>query len=488
MKARWANSILILCGLALSLSATASPQAKAQPKTQPKVQRNTQNELSKAIQSQGLGKYEKVGQIVKKSVKNLFVQEMDRPDVWTISPVETWDEAYTEKLKPGTFREMLDGQERHQDVELLFAEVNRALALKGRFQNTYRTNPAVRARIQNILIGLLHVIDGKIRIQMDSSLDEIIRLRRFLLTQGTFYATGKMARLRLDDLWWDLLWLRGYTYSQDLVELHLEKVSAIASVQNFQWKSRLDRYFVSLSMMVLRKNPSNVMIREKPFIVSIRLAQKASEKAEQMQVPQNVSKELKLDLYKYLTQAGQTYEARQLRKEIAMDLFFEKGQDIYTKSLAPWENQKMDLIEKVKLSVYRFVENVLVFVTYGVGFVFLATPIELILIFIGLLILAHQGHGFFGTQRKSVKTIVRTHRIFGKKGFKKLPRFMKDFLELAHEEIKTAWKMFVASYTSPGVPFYSKIAASLLMFGVGLYFNSARTMVETVMNHMAMLN
>ncbi|MGE0632528.1 MAG: hypothetical protein AB7O96_08980 [Pseudobdellovibrionaceae bacterium] len=456
----------------------------------PNLFASVQSDLAKIIRHAQLEKYEKAGSSVKRSVKLLFKNELDSPQIWSATPVETWDFNYSEKIKPGVLENLTEGQteQGQHDLQIFYADVNRALALKTKFKTSYRSNPHVRKKLQNIFIGLLHVLDVKIRVHIDSSLDDLIRLRRFLLTQGTFYSSGKNAKLRLDDIWWDLLWLRGLSYSHDLVELHLEKVAAIANKQDMQWKSRLDRYYVALSLMVLKKNPGIVSTREKPFAVSLRIAHRATEKAEQMDFPQAVVKELKLDLYKYLTQSGQSHEARQLKKEIAMDLFFEKGRNVFTHTLEPWDDKKIDVIEKTTSSVSHFFETVLVFITYGIGFIFVATPIELILVLSGLFILAHQGHHFFGTQRKSFKKLWKQHRIFTKKGIRKLPNLMRDSWDLTREDFRTAWKMFVASYTSAGVPFYSKVAASLLMFGVGLYFNSARSMVETVMSQMAMLN
>lgn len=437
-------------------------------------------DVARDIKRLNLREYEKAGEQVSSFLRrNLIGLSETVPDA---SLIERFDHAYQEKLRPGAL-EKLSLKPRPLGAESFIADVHRVLELRARNQTAFRKDYRARQRIQNVFIGALHVLDIEIRTELDSSIDDLIRVRRFLLSQGTFIANS--GRLVSNDVWWDWLWLRGHGYASDLVELHLQKIGAISRQVGPAWQERLRHHGLSTGLYALRRNTQPVMGEEKPSVVSLRLTNTALALAG-ASAPVPVLKELKLYLYRGLQANGQTYEASQVKKDIAMDLFLAKGWQIVKSPAEPWSRKDLGLFSKVIASFGQLFRSVVTFVTYGAGFLFVATPIEMILVVLAVVILALQAHRYFDVQKRGFSALWTDHRLFEKDGWRRLPSFLLDGQNVLREELKLAWRMFVASYTMTGVPFFSKIAASLLLFGVGLYFNSARSLVEAVVAQMTM--
>lgn len=92
------------------------------------------------------------------------------------------------------------------------------------------------------------------------------------------------------------------------------------------------------------------------------------------------------------------------------------------------------------------------YVQFVIGFIFVAWPLEFIVIFLSLVVFALQSGAVLTLEEK----------------------------QSAKAPWKRIWLMFVKSYMGGQVPFFSKLAASLILFGIGLYFNSARNFVESL--------
>lgn len=437
-------------------------------------------DVGRDIKSLQLGAYERAGLKVSTHLRHQFQQISSKFDETLF--LENLEQSYQDKIRPGAL-EKISSDRQHRDSALFIEEIHKVLELRRRNAEAFRTKPVVRKRIQNVFIGALHVLDVKLRTELDSSIDDLQRVRRFLLSQGTFITRG--GRLTTDDLWWDWLWVRGHGYPSDLVELHLQKVKLLARQTGPAWTERLKKHSVSTALSALRRNSQPALAREKPALVSLRLTNAALEMVG-TSTPAPVVKELKLHLYRGLQASGQSYEAGQLKKEIAMDLFLAKGWQILTAPAVPWTRSDLGVPSKIFESVGLFVRGILTFLTYGAGLIFVATPIEFILVALALFILSKQGERHFNVEIRGLKALWIEYRLAEKDAWKRLPGFLGASRSLFFQEIVLAWRMFVASYTTAQVPFYSKIAASLLLFGVGLYFNSARTLMESVVAQMAM--
>lgn len=437
--------------------------------------------LDRDIRNENLERYERAGRDVSLQLRRNLVQILNSSDEITLA--ERFERAYAEKLRPGAL-ETITLDTHHNRVSLFIDDIHHALDLRQRHATAFRRDPKVRQRIQNIFIGALHVLDVEIRGELDSSLDELMRIRRFLLSQGTFVTRGQ-SKLTVDDLWWDWLWLRGHGFPLDLTELHLQKVSAISKGAQARWRERLRLHALSTALFALRQAAPPVLGREKAATISLRLTYAALDLAGPS-APTELQKELKLYQYRGLQSTGQTYEASQIKKEIAMDLFMAKGWQIVKSPVEPWSRADLGFFGKITASVGQFFRSIITFVTYGAGFLFVATPIDLLLIVLAVFILGKQGKKHFNVEVRGLKPIWIEHRLLEKDGYRRLPLFLRAALRYVREELAVAWRMFVASYTATPVPFYSKIAASLLLFGIGLYFNSARVMVETVVAQMTM--
>jgi len=140
-------------------------------------------------------------------------------------------------------------------------------------------------------------------------------------------------------------------------------------------------------------------------------------------------------------------------------------QKIYLKQLqALGDQEKINTVKKSLASNLLAQESKYVishpldffkYIQFLVGYIFVAWPLEVILIIFSLAI--------FGFQSSTVLT----HEERRKNSYS-----------------KRMWLMFTKAYLGNNVPFFSKLAASLILFGVGLYFNSAKNFVESLMASM----
>lgn len=437
--------------------------------------------LNRVLTQDTTGRYEPAGANVSKAIAADFSRLAKKAN--TEDFAEKIDSAYSEKIRPGRLEKISLAS--LKDRTGVFAEeVRHAVELRRGMNAAYRQDPALRLRMENVLVGALHVIDTELRSELNVDTDELWKLRRYLLSQGTFISNDASSKLTMNDLWWDWMWVRGYSYPADLVELHLQKVERIAKGLGPKKRAELNKYVVSMTIFALKKATPVVLDREKIAAVDLRLVQHALEKVGTTDTA--AEKILKLHLYRLLQLNGETYEASQLKKEIAMDLFLSKGKTIILSPAEPWKRQDLSFFSKVSTSIERLFRGVFSAITYGIGFIFIATPIELILILTALTILSKQGQSFYSERIHGIPALARLHRIYRRDGWRRLPTFLRSIAQNLVHEGKLAWRMFVASYTSASVPFYSKVATSLLIFGVGLYFNSARNLVEAVVNQVTM--
>jgi hypothetical protein len=436
--------------------------------------------LEKDIQQLQLTHYEKAGESVAAHLRRTFISLDETADEGNFA--EKMDQLYLDKIRPGAL-EKVSTTNRYGQVDQFISDVHSMLSLKQKYALPFRQSPKIRKKIQNIFIGALHVIDIQIRNELDSSLDELLRIRRFLLTQGTFITRGS-GRLITDDLWWDWMWLRGNSYATDLTEWHLQKVKSISNQSGPIWKEQLKKYSVSVIALALKKNTQPLLGREKNSAITLRLTENAIDLlSSSPMAPVALQKELKLYHYRGLQANGQTYEASLIKKEIAMDLFIAKGWQIVKSPTEPWQRDDLNLASKAFASLSKLINSIFTFITYGAGFIFVATPIEFLLIVTALVILSKQGETHFNQPVPRFRDLINIHRIKHLDGWQRWPAFIRDILSIVVRELHLACKMFVASYTST-VPFYSKVASSLLLFGFGLYMNSARTLVEAVLQQM----
>lgn len=441
---------------------------------------NQSQNLASDIRVYHLQRYEIAGARVSAKLQKSFIQLIDKNSELTFS--EKFDLAYQDTMKPGDLEKMSLEPSSHEGD--FINDVHHALEIRQKYNQGYRHDAKIRRRIQNILIGSLHVLDVKIRTELDTTIDELMRVRQFLLSQGTFI-TKSANHLVVNDLWWDWLWLRGHNYPSDLVQLHLQKVALISKRASTVWKERLRKHSVAMAMFALKNNTQPVLGRQKPAEVALNLTNTAQQLSGES-ISEPVQKQLKLYLYRGLQATGQTYEASQIKKEIAMDLFLTKGWQIASSSAEPWQHQERGFFEKLWASFTQLIRSVFTFLTYGAGFIFVATPIESLLVVAAIFILAKQGESYFNLRGRKFSQIWQEHDLLSNQGWQRIPAFLRSLTLAVKESLGVAWRMFVASYTVAPVPFYSKVAASLLIFGIGLYFNSARTLVEGVVAQMTM--
>lgn len=144
----------------------------------------------------------------------------------------------------------------------------------------------------------------------------------------------------------------------------------------------------------------------------------------EIQQKQNLQKQY----LKQLALIGDQDKIKDVKREIASNMLWQETKQVFFK---PW--------------------TILKYIQFVVGYIFVAWPLEIILIGIALVIFSWQSSQVLTREEKRQKS-----------------------------KFKKMWLIFTKAYLGSNVPFFTKLAASLILFGIGLYFNSAKNVVESL--------
>lgn len=365
-------------------------------------------------------------------------------------------------------------------VSVLIRDVNHAVQIKSFNQKDFRSNPKVRRKIQNVFLGLMFSIETLSRIHLGQTLDELITLERFLLSKATFFTTEANSKINTGDILFDFLWLRSLKFPVELTELSLKKVRALLNLKpSANEQVVLQKYMGSLAFIALQRtdlaqfSPLNSSGAFERLILAVK---------ETHPKDTEILREAKWLHYNYLQKVGRGSEAYDLKNSLYLDQLGAKAKLLVKEPVKIMSKPELNFFGKLTSSLTSVVRNLFLVGKYSIGFLFVATPLEFIVLLLAFAILSHQGVAFFGEKQTSYGELWAHHRILQSGGWRRLPALVKATFHFILWYIKLAWRMFVTTYTGAAVPFYSKVASSLLLFGVGLYFNSARTLAETLLS------
>ena len=278
-----------------------------------------------------------------------------------------------------------------------------------------RKNTKLRRELQFNFIGLSHAIQKSNEINLQINADQYKKLHDILVSQATglFYASYR--ENQKSDFFWTSYFLHQLNYPMDLVYLHL------------QYSKQWPIYTSQLANLALNNaiEINNVTGPQVDFLYS-----KARLK---LQTDREI-RGLQKNYLKQLNRLGDSEKVKSIKREMATHLLYFETQNLMNNPF--------------------FILDYLQFI---IGYVFVAWPLEFIVILVSLLVLAFQSGAVLTIEEKQQA--------------KKNPA-------------KKIWLMFVKSYMGSQVPFFSKLAASLILFGIGLYFNSARNFVESLVANM----
>lgn len=281
-------------------------------------------------------------------------------------------------------------------------------------------NYKLRKQMQFEFYSLSQAIKKANELSLTVDSDHFDKLHDMLMGQGTslFYASAKDKKRT--DMFFASYYLHELEYPMDMTARHLEALK-----KSSKWAGNVKVYAAKVARAALH---GGVMLNK--------LTSKQIDTLYEASLLIRIDDAAKLAIQKiYLKQLqmiGDQEKIKEVKRELASSILWQETKNLFSNPL-----------------------NIFKFVQFCVGYVFIAWPLEGILILVSLVI--------FGFQASTVLTAEEKR----KKSFS-----------------KKLWMVFQKAYLGSNVPFFTKLAASLILFGVGLYFNSAKNFVETMISNM----
>ena len=299
---------------------------------------------------------------------------------------------------------------------------NSVIHFIGKVKNNYRlpVDFKQRSQYQMMFYGLSQAIKKANEMNLTIQSEQFDKLHDILMSQSTnlFYASYKEARR--SDLFWNAYFLHELNYPMDLTAKHLSALDKKINKMNDPSKFKI--YGAKLAKLALTVSDT----LSKPNQEQIDTLYSWAKNTDLSEVELSSIQKAYL---KQLQLIGDSERVKDFKKELANNL----------------------LVRETK-EVFRHPFGVFKYIQFLIGYIFVAWPLEVILVIFSL--------GIFSYQSGSVLT--------------------KEEKRRAKRIDKRLWMMFTKAYLGSNVPFFSKLAASLILFGVGLYFNSARNFVESL--------
>ncbi len=296
----------------------------------------------------------------------------------------------------------------------------------GQLKNNFKlsVDPNQRSKMQMTFYGLSQAIKKANQLNLTIQSDQFDKLHDILVGQATSLFYASYTEKRKVDLFWCAYFLHELNYPMDLTAKHLialEK-SIIKMNEADKYKmygAKLAKLSLGLGQQLSKPNQEQVDALYK-WIQYLNLSG-----AELQSVQRSYLKQIQL--------LGDSEKVKDFKKELATSLLYQESKNII----------------KHPTSLFKYIQ-------FLIGYIFVAWPLEFILILGSLSIFAFQSSAVLTNEEK-----IKAQRLD-----------------------KKLWMMFTKSYLGANVPFFSKLAASLILFGVGLYFNSAKNFVESMISNM----
>jgi hypothetical protein len=189
--------------------------------------------------------------------------------------------------------------------------------------------------------------------------------------------------------------------------------------------------------------------------------------------------------YKYEIKSGLTEDAEKTKREIAKDGLIARIKRLWSDPVEAFTTTDgSSYIMRIPNALMRFLYNLYSLIRYFVGFLLITFPFDGAFIVVGLVILSFEGRVIF--QKEYWPSY--TYRP-GKNKFLNVALFtfkkIYNFFARIINDICFGFHMLFHYYTNDTANRNVRIGSSLLIFGLGLFFSSARTMVESFVAQMS---
>lgn len=280
-------------------------------------------------------------------------------------------------------------------------------------------NHKLRQQMQLEFYGLSQAIKKANQMNLTVQSEHFDKLHDMLIGQGLnlFYTSAKDKKKT--DLFFTAYYLHELEYPMDMTARHLEALKKTS-----KWRHNTKLYASKIARLSLQGGTqlNKLTSKQADILYEASLLTPVGDKAKQ-----NIQK-----IYlKQLQMIGDQEKIKEVKRELASNILWQEARNVVSNPL-----------------------DILKFIQFCVGYIFIAWPLEMILVVISIFIFGIQASTVLTDEEKRKKSI-------GKK----------------------MWLVFQKAYMGSNVPFFTKLAASLILFGVGLYFNSAKNFVETMMTN-----
>ncbi len=280
-------------------------------------------------------------------------------------------------------------------------------------------NYKLRKQMQFEFYGLSQAIKKANELNLTVQSEHFDKLHDMLMGQssGLFYTSAKDKKKT--DLFLTAYYLHELEYPMDMTARHLEALKKTS-----KWNFNTKLYASKIARLSLQ---GGVQLNK--------LTSKQTDSLYEASLLTPLGEAAKLNIQKiYLKQLqmiGDQEKILQVKRELASSILWQEARNVFSHPTG----------------IFKFIQ-------FCVGYVFIAWPLEVIMILVSLVIFGFQASTVLSPEEKVKKN-------FGKK----------------------LWLVFQKAYLGSNVPFFTKLAASLILFGVGLYFNSAKNFVETMITN-----
>jgi hypothetical protein len=435
------------------------------------------SELKKSFAEKSLEKYIRSGQSVISFFENIFNQ-VSNPSVLDAGfAAEYFDLEYHANLRPNTAEPYLSLNELTQDT-------NNLLKLHRKYYAKIKNKVFLRNYFQTAFIGLLHTIESIKKVQVGLPQDGYNVLTNLILEHGRLITSDQKSLVTMTDFWWDYMWAYFTNYPIDIVELGNQKLRGVwINEKKDTFKKQIEKFLAAYSMLGLLKATSPIIYRDITNQLFIRLAKNAYEIYSLRDDPKALSK-ARIFKYKYETRIGLTEEAEKTKREIAREGLVVRFKKVYTEPFNRISEKEFGLTQRFINFIISFLTSFYSLVRYFVGFLLITFPFDGALILAGLIILSVEGRVQFEKEfipaqklRLSQNKILRYFKLAIFKIKNLFARIVNDLI--------FSFQMLIHSYTQDVTTRNVRIGSSLLIFGLGLFFSSARTMVEAFVAQMS---
>lgn len=292
--------------------------------------------------------------------------------------------------------------------------------LKSNYDLSLDTNK--RALMQMNFYGLSQAIKKANEVNLTIQSEQFDKLHDLLVGHATSLFYASYSEIKYTDFFWTSYFLHELSYPMDLTAKHLSSLTE--NMRTFKYPEKYREYGEKLARLSLGFAQKLGKPSGGDLEILYHWALGSGDNALAKQIVQK-------NYLKQLQAIGDTEKVKEIKTEMATDLLFQEAKNLLHNPL-----------------------HIVSFIQILIGYIFVAWPLEMVLFVVSI--------GIFAMQASSVLTEEESRRA-------------KKF----HRRI---WMMFTKSYLGSNVPFFSKLAASLILFGIGLYFNSARNFVESLIS------